>query len=149
VLCGANGHLIGNKPMWLFGEGWQDQLRSPASIAMARWGDFFRALPWADLEPDEAHAFATAGLGEARGLDRVTAAVSTARDLAVAYLPVRRPLTIQPGALGGGAPGGGRLSVEWFEPSTGRRVAGEPISGPGPVVLTPPFSEDSVLTVRA
>jgi len=144
VLCGANGHLIGNKPMWLFGEGWQDQLRSPASIAMARWGDFFRVLPWADLEPDEAHAFATAGLGEARGLDRVTAAVSTARDLAVAYLPVRRPLTIQPGALGGG-----RLSVEWFEPATGRRVAGEPVSGTGPVVLTPPFAEDSVLTVRS
>ncbi len=130
--------------MWLFGAGWQDQLRSPASVAMARWGDFFRALPWADLEPDERHAFATAGLGEARGLDRVTAAVSKASDLAVAYLPVRRPLTIDPARLAGG-----RLSVEWFEPATGVRVAGDPVSGPGAVVLTPPFAEDSVLTVRS
>ena len=143
VLCGANGHLIGNKPMWLFGDGWQDQLRSPASIAMARWGDFLRDLPWWDLQPDESHAFATAGLGEARGLDRVTAAVSTAADLAVAYLPVRRPLTIEPVRLGGGP-----LAVEWFEPATGQRIRGAAVSGAAGVVLEPPFAEDSVLTVR-
>ncbi len=130
--------------MWLFGTGWQDQLRSPASVAMARWGDFFRALPWADLVPDQDHTFATAGLGEARGLDRVTAAVSTAGDLAVAYLPVRRPLTIDPGRLGGS-----RLAADWFEPATGRRVAAQGVGGPGPLVLEPPFAEDSVLTVRS
>jgi len=144
VLCGGNGHLIGNKPMWLFGAGWQDQLRSPASLAMARWGDFFRALPWARLVPDQDHAFATAGLGEARGLDRVTAAVSADGDLAVAYLPVRRPLTIDPARINGP-----RRTADWFEPATGRRVAAVALEGSGPVVLEPPFAEDSVLTVRS
>jgi hypothetical protein len=144
VLCGGNGHLMGNKPMWLFGDGWEGQLRSPGSIAMARWGDFFRAMPWSELVPDESHAFATAGLGEARGLDRVTAAVSTLGDLAVAYLPVRRPLTIDPGRLKGP-----RLSVAWFEPATGRRAAGVEVGNRGSVTLEPPFDGDSVLTVMS
>lgn len=144
VLCGGNGHAMGNKPMWLFDDGWQDQLRSPGSMAMAHWGAFFRALPWADLVPDLDQAFATAGLGEARGLDRVTAAVSGNRDLAVAYLPVRRPLTIDPGRLAGP-----RLAVNWFEPATGRRVAGAEIAQGGPAVLESPFEEDAVLTVSS
>ena len=143
VLCGGNGHLMGNRPMWLFGEGWEDALTSPASTAMARWGDFFRALPWFDLEPDQDRAFAIAGLGEARGLDRVTAAVSSSADLAVAYLPVRRPLTIDPGRLSGP-----RLSVEWFEPATGRRLAGDEVSNRNSLTLEPPFAEDSVLTIQ-
>ena len=46
VLCGANGHCMGNNPIWLFWEGWQEALDLPASGAMARWGAFFRALPW-------------------------------------------------------------------------------------------------------
>ena len=144
VLCGGNGHLMGNKPMWLFGDGWEAQLRSPGSIAMARWGDFFRAMPWSELVPDESHAFATAGLGEARGLDRVTAAVSTLGDLAVAYLPVRRPLTVDAGRLNGP-----RLGVAWFEPATGRRVAGVEVGSRGSVTFEPPFDGDSVLTVTS
>jgi hypothetical protein len=144
VLCGGNGHVMGNKPMWLFGDGWRDAFRSPGSVAMGRWGEFLRALPWYDLEPDQGHAFATAGLGEARGLDRVTAAVSTSGDVAVAYLPVRRPLTVNPGRLN--AP---HLSVEWFEPGSGRRIAGAEIGSGDPVILEPPFAEDAVLTVRS
>jgi hypothetical protein len=144
VLCGGNGHLIGNMPMWLFGAGWQDQLRSPASVAMARWGDFFRGLPWFDLVPDQDRMFATAGLGEARGLDRVTAAVAPSGNLAVAYLPVKRPLTINAGLLAGP-----HLSVEWFDPATGRRAPGGEIANRGSVLLEPPYAQDAVLTVRS
>lgn len=144
VLCGANGHIMGNKPMWLFGKGWEDALLSPGSVAIARWGEFLRTVPWFDLEPDEAHSFATAGLGEARGLDRVSAAVSTFGNVALAYLPVRRPLTVNPGRLTGD-----HLHVEWFEPSTGRRVAGHELLNRDAVVLEPPFAEDSVLTIAS
>jgi hypothetical protein len=142
VLCGGNGHIMGNKPMWLFADGWQDVLRSPGSVAMARWGSFFRDLPWADLEPDLEDSVAIAGLGEARGLDRVTTALSRDRRLAVSYLPARRPLTIATGRLAGP-----RVSVEWFEPATGRRVAGDPLATGATVVLEPPFGEDSVLVL--
>jgi hypothetical protein len=144
VLCGGNGHLMGNKPMWMFGDGWQNQLRSPGSLAMARWGSFFRSLPWYDLEPDVDHVFATAGLGEANGLDRVTAAVTGDATVAVAYLPVRRELMIDTRRLVGP-----RLAIDWFEPKTGRRTAGPEVMERGPIVFKPPFRYDSVLTITS
>ena len=142
MLCGGNGHIMGNKPMWLFGDGWPDALDSPGSLAMARWGSFFRGLPWADLEPDLDAPVAVAGLGEARGLDRVTTARAADGRLAVGYLPARRPLTIDTGRLAGR-----RVAVEWFEPATGRRVVGGSLTVGGSAVLEPPFGEDSVLTL--
>jgi len=144
VLCGGNGHILGNKPMWLFGDGWPDHLGSPGSQAMSRWGAFFRALPWAALEPDLEASVVTHGLGEARGLDRVTAAVTGDGGLAVAYLPVQRAVTIDAGRLAGP-----RLGVDWFEPATGRRVSGGELGAIGEFVLEPPFREDSVLTISA
>jgi hypothetical protein len=144
VLCGANGHLMGNNPMWLFRDGWEHALRSPGAVAMARWGDLFRGLPWADLEPDLDHRVATAGLGEARGLDRVTAAVTRDRRLAVAYLPVRRPLAIDIRAMAGSF-----VALEWFEPGTGLRANGGVLSGRSPSLVAPPFVEDSVLILSS
>ena len=142
VLCGGNGHCMGNNPIWLFGEGWQPALDLPGSLAMARWGAFFRALPWADLVPDWERRIVTAGLGEARGLDRVTAAATPDGRLAVAYLPVPRPLTLDAGALAGP-----NLRVDWFEPATGRRLPGGTLAATGSVTLTPPFCDDAVLTL--
>jgi hypothetical protein len=144
VLCGGNGHCMGNNPIWPFAAGWQAALDLPGSIAMARWGAFFRALPWADLVPDFSHEIVTAGLGEARGLDRVTAATTPNRRLTVAYLPVHRPVTVQTGALAGPS-----LRVEWFEPATGRRLPGGTLAAAGCATLTPPFAEDAVLTLEA
>jgi hypothetical protein len=77
VLCGGNGHCMGNNPVWLFWDGWEAALDLPASEAMSRWGAFFREIPWADLVPDTQQELAIRGLGEARGLDRVTAALTT------------------------------------------------------------------------
>lgn len=144
VLCGGDGHVMGNKPMWLFGAGWETQLRSPGAVALSRWGGFLRALPWWDLEPDVDGRFAIAGLGEARGLDRVTAAVTRDATLGVAYLPVRRAVTIDLSRLAGAA-----VAVDWFEPATGRRIAGDVPPGDPVVAFRPPFRDDSVLTIRS
>jgi hypothetical protein len=144
VLCGGNGHCMGTNPIWLFGEGWQAALDLPGSLAMARWGAFFRDLPWADLVPDAGHALVTSGLGEARGLDRVTAAATPDGRLAVAYLPAQRAMTVQTGALAGP-----KLRASWFEPATGRRLPGGVLAADGCATLTPPFPADSVLTLEA
>jgi hypothetical protein len=144
VLCGGNGHCMGNKPIWLFGDGWESALDLPGSVVMARWGAFFRVLPWAELVPDFDRAIVTSGLGEARGLDRVTAAVTPDQRLAVAYLPLQRALTVQAGALAGP-----RLRVEWFEPATGQRLTGGTLLAEGSITLTPPFAEDSVLAIES
>jgi hypothetical protein len=144
VLCGGNGHCMGNKPIWLFGDGWEAALDLPGSVAMARWGAFFRSLRWAELVPDFQHEIVTSGLGEARGLDRVTAAATPDKRLAVAYLPLQRALTVQAGVLAGP-----HLRVDWFEPATGQRLAGGTLLAEGSITLTPPFAEDSVLTIEA
>jgi hypothetical protein len=144
VLCGGNGHCMGNKPIWLFDPGWEAALDLPGSVAMAHWGAYFRALPWADLLPDFSHEIVTSGLGETRGLDRVTAAATADRRLAVAYLPVQRPITVQAGALAGP-----NVRAEWFEPATGHRLSGGTLLADGCVTLTPPFAEDSVLSLES
>jgi len=142
VLCGGNGHCMGNKPIWMFGEGWESALSEPGSIAMAQFGAFFRGLAWHRLEPDVQRRVLIAGLGEERGLDRATAAMSTDGRLAVVYTPTRRPLSIDAGALTGPS-----LNVEWFDPATGRRASGGTLTARGLCMLTPPFEEDAALVL--
>ena len=143
VLCGANGHCMGNNPIWLFWDGWQAALDLPASEAMARWGAFFRALPWAGLVPDVERRLATSGLGEVRGLDRVTAALTGDGRVGVAYLPAARPITLDLSVMAGDA-----VAVTWFEPATGQRRSGGIIRTTASVTLAPPFAEDSALLLE-
>ena len=94
--------------------------------------------------PDLERSFVIGGLGEARGLDRVTAAATADGRLGAAYLPVRRPVEIRLDALRGP-----RLALEWFEPATGRRASGGILATEGTVTLAPPFEEDSMLTLTS
>ena len=144
VLCGANGQCMGNNPIWLFWDGWQEALDLPASVAMARWGAFFRRMPWADLVPDIDHRLVTSGLGEARGLDRVTAALTTDGRVGVAYLPVQRAVTVDLGMCAGP-----HVAITWFEPATGQRRSGGSLLAGAHVTLVPPFAEDSALLLES
>ena len=84
---------MGNDPIWLFGDGWEDGARSARLGGDGPLGCLLpRRCRWADLVPDFEHTRSSPrGLGEARGLDRVTAALNADRRLTVAYLPVQRP----------------------------------------------------------
>jgi hypothetical protein len=144
VLCGGNGHCMGNRPIWLFWDGWKEALDFPASMAMARWGSFFRSLPWSELIPDIELRLVTTGLGEARGLDRVTAAKTADSRVGVAYLPVNRPIEVNLSMLAGP-----RVSVTWFEPATGLRLSGGVLSAEGIVTLAPPFAQDAVILMQS
>lgn len=144
VLCGGNGHVFGNHPIWLFWDGWEEALDLPGSFAMARWAAYFRGLPWAELAPDLEQKFVFGGLGERRGLDTVTAAVTGDGSLGAVYLPVARPIAVRLGALKGP-----RLAAEWFEPATGRRLSGGILAAEGEVTLAPPFREDAMLTLTS
>jgi hypothetical protein len=143
VLCGGNGHVFGNLPIWPFRQGWQQALDLPGSVAMQRFGEFFAALPWTELQPDTDRSVGVDGLGEARGLDRTTVAATADRSLAVAYLPVRRDLTIAAGALAGDT-----VAVEWVHPASGGRIAGDGFPAADGAVLTPPFADDALLILR-
>jgi hypothetical protein len=142
ILCGANGHIMGNHPIWLFWTGWQDALDMPGSVAMARWGGFFRELRWAELVPDAEQRVLTGGFGEARGLDRATAAVTADGRLAVIYTPSCRPLEVQLGAFAGSI-----ARLQWFEPASGRRLEAGTLATTGSAWVTPPFAGDAVLAI--
>lgn len=144
IVCGGCGHCFGNRPMWLFDRGWQEALDSPGALAMARFGEFFRALSWEQLRPDLDNTILVAGLGEARGLDRVCTAATADRRLTVSYFPVPRRVTVDLDALPGRS-----VDVEWFDPATGKKSTGAPLDGRGTAQLLPPFADDAVLIMRS
>lgn len=144
VLCGGCGHVFGNAPIWAFGPGWQAAMQLPGSYAMQRWGDFFRGLRWAELVPDLDATIAVSGLGEPDALDRVTVAATPDRRLVIGYLPAKRDLVIDGSALPDSP-----IAVSWLDPATGEVLDGPPLPARGPVTLTPPFAEDSVLTLTS
>lgn len=143
VLWGGNGHVMGNKPIWMFDPGWQDHVASDGAANLARWGAFFRAVEWSTLVPDWDKALVSAGRGEARGLNQIGAARSDDGRLAIVYVPERRAVTIETDVLAGPA-----VTATWFEPGTGQRLSGGTLVVGGPAVLTAPFAEDAVLLLQ-
>jgi hypothetical protein len=141
--CGGNGHCFGNHRSGCSGTA-GGGARSAGPARHGALGRFFRALPWSELVPDLDRKLVTGGLGEARGLDRVTASVTSDRRLGVAYLPVRRPIEVQLGTLQGP-----RLAAEWFDPASGRRASGGILAAEGTATLAPPIEEDAVLTLAS
>jgi hypothetical protein len=144
VLFGGNGHCMGNKPIWLFDPGWNEQVASAGAAGLTRWGAFFRSIDWATLVPDYERRLVSAGGGERRGLNQIGAARSEDGALAVVYVPEQRPLTVETDTLAGA-----RVDATWFDPGSGRRdPAGTLVVG-GRAVLTPPYPEDAVLLLES
>jgi hypothetical protein len=143
VLCGGNGHVMGNKPIWMFDPGWQDHVASDGAANLSRFGAFFRSLDWSTLLPDFEKTLVTDGRGEARGLTQVGAARSEDGGLAVVYIPERRAITVDTDVLAGPS-----VTATWFDPGNERRLPGGTLVVGGPVVLTAPFPEDAVLLLQ-
>ena len=134
---------MGNKPIWFFGPGWEEQVASDGAAGLARFGAFFRSVDWAALVPDYDRTLVSGGRGEARGLNQVGAARSEDGRLAVVYVPEQRPITIETDVLAGPA-----VTVTWFDPASGKRLPGGTLAVSGPAVLTPPYSGDAVLLLE-
>jgi hypothetical protein len=117
VLNGAVGHVMGNRPVWLFDPGWQQALASPAAESMRNFGQFFAALPWHTLVPD--FSLVWDGQGNPRGQDSVSCARNPEGTLALIYLPrqrvlyvpARRTFTVDTRTLTGDA-----IPAWWFDP---------------------------------
>ena len=143
VLFGGNGHCMGNAPIWMFGPGWEQALDSPGIHGLSMFGEFFRSIQWADLQPDLDHAMISAGRGESRGLDQVGAARSADGRLGVIYVPAQRPITVEAGVLAGPL-----VRVTWFDPVSGEHLPGGLFATGESAVLTSPFREDAVLLLE-
>jgi hypothetical protein len=140
ILSGAAGQFIGNRPIWLFDPGWREAMDGRASRDMVHLRDLFAPLPWHTLVPDWEHHVVTGGLGEFHGLDYVTAARAADGSLVVAYLPSRRPVTVDLSALAGG-----RAEVRWHNPRTGEETPIGTINAEGNCAFEPPDEGDWVL----
>ena len=144
VLGGGVGHVMGNKPIWMFDPGWKEAVASDGAAGLSRWGEFFRSIDWSTLVPDHEKTLVSGGRGEDRGLNQIGSARSQDGRLAIVYVPEQRPITIETGSLAGPA-----VLATWFDPVTGRRLPGGTLAVDGPAVLTAPLREDAVLLLEA
>ncbi len=87
MFTGAQGHIMGNFPVWYFGDGWEDALDSDGAADMTHWRAFFDAIPWPGLVPDQNHSLVTDGYGVFYDTDYVTAAWNSSAGIGAAYIP--------------------------------------------------------------
>jgi hypothetical protein len=140
MLSGASGQFYGNKYTWQFSSGWKSHVDTPGSRQMILASNFFRAIPWFDLVPDQRHTLLTAGYGTFADSgpinpnDYATAAGTSDRKLAIVYVPTVRPVTVDMAKLKG------RVLARWYDPTNGRytRVSGPLLSNSGERRFTPP-----------
>jgi len=156
VLCGGFGHVFGNFSIWPLGvefgnnaawppstESWKSQLDKPGSVGMSHFGDFFRALPWHELIPDQKHVLVNGGLGEFRGLDYLAAAVTSNSKTLVTYMPTERTITVDLSKLAGGS-----KSANWFDPRTGETIHIGDFATSGVREFAPPGPGDWAIIFR-
>ncbi len=132
LLSGAAGQLMGNNPMWLFGDGWQGALDSPGARSLSRLRALIAPLPWHTLVPDQSNVVLTAGIES--GSRRAVAAQTANRSLVLVYTPSARALTVNLGQLAGP-----NVRARWHDPVSGAfsAVAGSPFVASGMHVFTP------------
>lgn len=142
LLCGATGQFLGNRPIWLFDEGWKEALNAAGSRDMVRVKALFSSRPWSDLVPDDKHEVVTHGLGEFNGLDYLAAARTRDGGTVIAYLPSARTFTVDMTRLAGKA-----ARAWWFEPRTGKSTPLGEFPTAGMRKFTPPGEGDWVLVL--
>jgi hypothetical protein len=142
VLCGGCGQFFGNRPIWLFAEGWKEALNARGSRDMAVLKSLFLSRKWHDLVPDRNHEALTSGLGEFNGLDYLAAALTSDRSTLIAYMPSAREVTVDLSKIAGS-----RVKAWWFDPQTGTSSPAGNFETRGPRPFTPPDSGDWILVV--
>jgi hypothetical protein len=170
TLSGGIGQFYGNRYTWSLTPGWDGYIDTPGVAQLAIWKDFFTALPWQDLVPDQHHETLTAGYGtfgsdevhfdrqqltaqmdpKVSESDYATAARTSDGAYAVVYMPTARTITVDMARLSGPA------AAEWFDPSVGsyQVIAGSPFANAGSREFTPPGTNaagdsDWVLLLKA
>jgi len=142
VLCGGAGHILGNRPIWLFASGWQAALEAPGSMSMTHLKALFDSRPWHDLIPDAKHKVVTGGLGEFNGLDYLAAARTSDGGTLIAYLPTGRTVTVDLSTLSGES-----AKAWWFNPRMGKPEFISESPTQGLKEFSPPSTDDWVLVL--
>lgn len=113
VLSCSAGQITGNRPIWLFDDGWRDALDSPGSRSAQVLQAVVRESPWTELIPVGSDVLITSGRGRLGKEDFVVAAVTADRRFALLYVPTRKTLTID------GSYFPLPVAATWVDPTTG------------------------------
>jgi hypothetical protein len=154
TLSGGIGQFYGNRYTWSMTPGWDGYLDTPGVAQLEIWKNFFTALPWQDLVPDQHHETVTAGYGtfgsdevhfdsqqliaqmdpKVSDSDYATAARTPDGAYVVVYMPTARTITVDMARLSGPA------AAQWFDPSDGsyQVIAGSPFNNAGSREFAPP-----------
>jgi hypothetical protein len=140
LLSGATGQLYGSRFTWQFISGWQFLLDTVGVAQLSHVTKLFADRRWWELVPDQKHRLVTAGYGtfatkgEPDANDYVTAAGTPDGRLAIAYLPVLRPVTVNLRQLSG------HVRAQWYDPTTGQfsTVPGSPFANSRSRTFAPP-----------
>lgn len=161
TLAGQSGQIYGNGYVWGFetsggsnivapgGVGgttgsWKNNLATPGAADLLRWKNFFTAINWQKLQPDQTHVVGTAGYGTGAltGSFASNNYVTVSADsltggahLAVAYFPQgnTNTLTIDMTRFAGS------VTAQWFDPTNASftAVSGSPFANTGTHNFTP------------
>jgi hypothetical protein len=149
VLSGGIGHIFGNCPIWHFGYSagwcgltdWQTQLDNNGSVNMMYFQRLFRSRHWDRLVPDLGHTVMTAGYGTWGQPNYATTATASDGTSIIAYLPDRRPVTVNSTALSGSS-----VRAWWYDPGEGTATS-VGVFPEGPRTYSPPVDGDWVLVL--
>lgn len=140
ALSGGYGYIFGNGQIWCFSSpncfvsgDWKTQLNHQGSVSMAYAAQLFNSIPWHTLTPDFNHTVLTAGYGTSGGSDYATAAISSAANIMVVYLPTRRTVTIDMSKFPTA------MKARWYDPTNGAlsTITGSPFQNSGSAKFTP------------
>jgi hypothetical protein len=139
MTSGAAGQLFGNRYLWGFPSGWQQNLDTVGVIQFGYLKQLFNSVNWFNLVPDQNHTVVTAGYGKPSSTNYpindnyVTTAASPDGTLAISYLPAGQTITVNLSTFSG------RVTARWFDPTnnTFKTVAGSPFANSGTTQLAP------------
>ena len=109
MLGGGTGHVFGNNPIWLFGDGWEDALDSPGSQAMTHLADLFLSRAWFRLQPDLTGSVLTFGAGQRR-----RGALTSDGESILVYVPGSKTVAIRTTGIANS-----QARAWWFDPKNG------------------------------
>jgi hypothetical protein len=132
LLSGASGHLMGNDPMWYFGNNWQNYLDSEGARSLPLIKSLFTSRAWWMLVPDTNATFLTGGLSA--GESRAAGAVASDGSFGLVFTPSARALTVNLARLAGP-----RVTARWYDPASGNysTISGSPFNASGSRSFTP------------
>ena len=141
ILMGATGFIFGNRPVWLFGTGWQGALGTAGAKSVTNARKLF-ASRRADLVPDTSHTVLIGGYGSLDDGAYAAAARTSTGSSIIVYTPDARVLTVDMSKVAGA-----QANAWWFNPGTGQAtfMATAPTSGTRS--FTPPSPGDWVLVI--